>query len=203
MCDVWQVYRIPFYCNDSVGCELILDFPDQPQAAAFQGTPNTVLARTDKRLRVGFGPVRGRWGLMKWLNELGTRLSTVPDGTRLEMVLADDSADGVLRKELYSAFSDGSSLTTTTPSGPNRDEPTGRSIASTSRTPHSWCCGPGMTEPPSNTCAPARSGSRSPPQELQEWQKRWMRSSSAQASMPEGRRLERLRGSVLMRARLH
>ncbi len=88
--DLWQVYRIPFYCNDSVGCELILEFPNEAQAAAFQPTPNTVLERTRKRLRVGFGHPRGRWDLMKWLQELSTPLATVPDGTHLEMVLADE-----------------------------------------------------------------------------------------------------------------
>ncbi len=87
--DVWQVYRIPFYCNDSVGCELILEFPDEAQAAGFQGTPNTVLECNRKRVRVGFGHVRGRWDLMKWLQELSTPLAGIPDGTRLELVFAD------------------------------------------------------------------------------------------------------------------
>ncbi|MBI2433349.1 MAG: hypothetical protein HYV26_10800, partial [Candidatus Hydrogenedentes bacterium] len=91
---LWQVYRVPFYCNDSVNCEIVVDGVEESDLQGW--FPNHAAARChwdEDRLRIGFLATMARWDLMQWLKDLGPALTKLPEGARLEMYFSDEDAD--------------------------------------------------------------------------------------------------------------
>jgi hypothetical protein len=90
--DLWVFYRLPYYCNDSVDAELIIDLPpgEEEAAEAFFAARDVAANLEGRRLRVGFPPTGAKQELGRWLKGLAPALAGLPNGSRLEAAFCDE-----------------------------------------------------------------------------------------------------------------
>ncbi len=99
--DLYLLARIAWFANRDAEAELLVDGENLGYWVEEQLDPGAVHVRTapDRRFRLGFTPNEGVHDMVARLQELGSALAALPDGSSLELVTAagDDSEYGKMR----------------------------------------------------------------------------------------------------------